>query len=167
MSSSSNITLNTLGPACSLAAEPVALDITTTNILSVSYYAASPQFANNTLFPNFFRLFPPEETVLNARVNFINSQGWNRVAIVLQSLSVFTSSIRLLQDQLMEEEIESELFLVFDEAAIGEVLDDLFDAQYNILIGLFYPEFANTFLCSFYNRERSTAIQYVWLLDGW
>ena len=43
---------------------------------------------------------------------------------------------------------------------IGEVLDDLFDAQYNILIGLFYPEFANTFLCSFYNRERSTAIQY-------
>ena len=59
---------------------------------------------------------------------------------MLQSLSVFTSSIRLLQDQLMEEEIESELFLVFDEAAIGEVLDDLFDAQYNILIGLFYPE---------------------------
>ena len=71
------------------------------------------------------------------------------------------------REQAGPKEIESELFLVFDEAAIGEVLDDLFDAQYNILIGLFYPEFANTFLCSFYNRERSTAIQYVWLLDGW
>ena len=80
---------------------------------------------------------------------------------------MFTSSIRLLQDQLMEEEIESELFLVFDEAAIEEVLDDLFDAQYNILIGLFYPEFANRFLCEFYRSEIDTEIQYVWLLDGW
>ena len=80
---------------------------------------------------------------------------------------MFTSSIRLLQDQLMEEEIESELFLVFDEAAIEEVLDDLFDAQYNILIGLFYPVFANRFLCDFYRREIDADIQYVWLLDGW
>ena len=105
--------------------------------------------------------------MLNARVNFIKSQGWNRVGIVLQSLSVFTSSIRLLQDQLMEEEIESELFLVYDEEVISEVLDDLFEAKYNILIGLFYPNFGNTFLCDFYKRDKEPAIQYVWLLDGW
>ena len=105
--------------------------------------------------------------MLNARVNFIKSQGWNRVGIVLQSLSVFTSSIRLLQDQLMEEEIESELFLVYDEEVISEVLDDLFEAKYNILIGLFYPNFGNRFLCDFYKRDKEPAIQYVWLLDGW
>ncbi|KAI6654168.1 gamma-aminobutyric acid (GABA) type B receptor [Oopsacas minuta] len=156
-----------VGPGCSLAAEPIGLDLTSTNILAISYYASSPQFENNTLFPNFFRLFPSELTLLNARVNFINDQGWNRIAIIMQSISLFASSIQELQADLQASNIEFDIFLIYDEEGIGETLRDVLNDQYNIFIALFYPDFAVSVLCNFYNQPKSDEAPYVWLLDGW
>ena len=117
------------------------------------------------MYPNFFRLYPTELTLITARVNFIKSQGWTRVAVIVESVSLFTSTIHELLTLLDRESIDSSLFLIYDLDNIGQIIDEIFEEKYSILIGLFYPNFAVPILCEVY-KQRSN-VQIVWLLDGW
>ena len=152
------------GPACTLAAELIAVDTTITNIIAISYYVFSPQFSNKYIYPNFFRVYPTQLTLINARVNFIKSQGWTRVAIIVESVSLYTSAINYLQTRLNEEEINSELFLIFDKNNIKQIISEVVKRKYSIFIGLFYANFAVPVICEV---NRQSDIKAIWLLEGW
>ena len=157
-----------LGPACTLAAEPIALDINSTNIIAISYYVASKHFSNQTIYPNFFRLFPTELTLVLARVNFIQEMGWRKVAVILESVSLFTSVIDDLEFVLENKNIDFEIFIIFDKNKISETVEEVIKKKYSIAIGLFYSNVAIPVLCEAYKqKQQQQQQQMVWLLDGW
>ena len=87
------------------------------------------------------------------------------MAIIVESVSLFTSAVHDLRAQLDMEDIDFSLYLIFDLDNIEETVEEILDEKYTILIGLFYPNFAVPIMCEFYKKQSS--VQMVWLLDGW
>ena len=86
------------------------------------------------------------------------------MAIVVESVSLYTSPINYLQTLLTGEGINSELFLIFDKNNIKQIISEVVKRKYSIFIGLFYANFAVPVICEV---SRQSDIKAIWLLEGW
>ena len=101
---------------------------------------------------------------MNARVNFINEIGWHKVAVVMESVALFTSAIDALENMLESADVAHEVFIIFDKNKIAETVAEVIRKEYYIVIGLFYSNVGVPVLCEAYKQQQQ---QMVWLLDGW
>ena len=87
------------------------------------------------------------------------------MAIIVESVSLYTSAINYLQSRLDEEQINSELFLIFNKNNIEQIAAEVLKQKYSIIIGLFYANFALPVICEVHKQK--SGIHIVWLLNGW
>jgi len=72
--------IGVLGPACSVAVEPVAIAAPFARKHQISGTASMSFLDNRVVFPNFFRTIPVESTA--EMVDFINFMGWQFFSLV-------------------------------------------------------------------------------------
>ncbi|KAK0056691.1 gamma-aminobutyric acid type B receptor subunit 1, partial [Biomphalaria pfeifferi] len=84
-------TIMVLGSTCSSVTEITASVANLSGLQQVSYSAVSPLLSSKQLFPNFFRVMTPEQSLTVARVKLFQEMGWTRVHSVYEDQKLFSS----------------------------------------------------------------------------
>ena len=81
-------------------------------VIQISYASTSATLSNKSLFPNFFRTVPSDESLPPALATVMQYYGWRQVAIVTERESQFLQLLPLLNSSFSQEGISVDYFIV-------------------------------------------------------
>ena len=146
-----------LGPPCDDSTNDlVRLTSSSTNLISVSYAATTPQVNNATFFRNFFRTVPSYSD-LNAALKYLLLHfDWENVCIVLESQPYYNTAAEAFQY----------LNLTIIQSIPPALLEFITTNSYcHIFIVYAQPKHLPSILCQAYNNEL-TGEYYQWIFLG-
>ncbi|XP_067670378.1 gamma-aminobutyric acid type B receptor subunit 1-like [Haliotis asinina] len=154
-----------LGDGCSSVSEATAQASFLWNITQISYLSNSPLLSNKKLYPYFFRLSVPEESINPARIAFIKKMGWKKIATIHQSYKIFSSLVDDLAVRMDKENIHMLTMEVFNEDPARKI-ENLKKHDARIIFASFYEETIFNVFCEIY-KQGLYGPKYVWFILGW
>ncbi|XP_070554748.1 gamma-aminobutyric acid type B receptor subunit 2-like [Ptychodera flava] len=154
-----------VGSLYSMTVEPTAELTGVWNIIQVSYAGSSPSLSNRQKYPYLFRTIPSMEEFNPARLAFIRTAGWTRVATIHELVEPHTTT----SSNLMKGIVEANLTLVAAESFVrdpSERVRVLKEKDARIIIGNFYKAAARRVFCEAY-KQGMYGPKYVWLIIGY
>ncbi|XP_070533391.1 gamma-aminobutyric acid type B receptor subunit 1-like isoform X1 [Ptychodera flava] len=154
-----------LGSGCSIATVYVASFSHYSNLIQVSYSAASPELSDTSSYPLFFRTQQSDLAHNTVRIAIMNRFNWKRVAALYQNEKFFVQVIDQLIQKMRRHDISSLVSLPFDY----QPSDDLRIVKENdgrIIVVHSYEDHARALFCAAY-RLGMYGSEYAWMIPGW
>ncbi|XP_070548397.1 gamma-aminobutyric acid type B receptor subunit 1-like [Ptychodera flava] len=152
------------GPTFSNVASVVNRVAAEYNIIQIGY-ASSPSLRDKVAYPLTVQIYPVDDVLNPARVQFIKSFKWSRVAIIFDDIEYFRSNMKNLVQLLTDEEID---ILTMESISHDPSLQvqSLKRHDARIIFLLAYMEETFTVFCQAY-LEGMYGRKYVWIIPGW
>ncbi|XP_022088746.1 gamma-aminobutyric acid type B receptor subunit 1-like [Acanthaster planci] len=154
-----------IGAGCSIATEPTAQASHYWNLIQISYASSSPKLSTRSLFPRFFRLYPPGNMFNIAKLALIREFNWKKVATLHQSVAIFSLAFAEFHRDAKRAGIEVIAAESFIEDPTEQV-EFLKHSGARIIVAGFYGDGARKVYCEAYHQKMYGA-KYVWIVPGW
>ncbi|CAH1786256.1 unnamed protein product [Owenia fusiformis] len=150
---------------CSSVSTFVAQAARMWNLVVLSYGSSSPALSNRERYPTFFRTHPSAVIHNPTRIKLFKRFEWKRIATIVQTEEVWTSTMNDLESQVKDHGIEIVVRQSFSMDPSHPV-KNLKRQDARIIVGLFYEYMARRVFCQAY-KEGLYGRKYVWWIVGW
>jgi gamma-aminobutyric acid type B receptor len=158
-----------LGPACTVATEPVAGLGKYLYMNQVSYTASGPQFATEREeYSRFFTMQPSITLYNDAYIFLFKRFGWHRIAVIHEVDPLFTAGAKDLDEKSKSGDFRIDYFGNFDDNPVP-VLDEIKRQDLRIIVALFNPrntELARKIWCEARKRDLTNK-HHAWITPVW